>query len=208
MAVEVATAATSRRQAVIEGAARLLAEEGPSSLSVRRMAELGGGSTQMIYTLFGGKQGVADALYAEGFRRLGDAMVVALHAAGPLGDPVRLVALAHAYRDFALSERSFFAVMFGPAIPDFVPAPSTRDAGKAATFGQVVTEVQACLDAGALDVGPADDVAKRCWASIHGLAALEVAGMLDDVNPALVEQMLRRSLLAPVVADGCEQKLG
>lgn len=188
--------APDRRRLVLEGAARLLAEEGPSALSVRRMAELGGGSTQLIYTLFGGKHGVADALYTEGFHRLGHAMQLALTNAGVPGDVARLFALAHAYRKFALSESSFFSIMFGPAIPDFVAAATTRDTGKQLTLGRVVTEVQTCLNAGSLAGGNADDVAQRCWASIHGLTALECAGMLD-ATAQIVDRMLSDCLGIP-----------
>src|SRR4028118_1227581 len=78
--------------------ARLIAGEGPPALSLRRLAAAAGGSTQLVYTLFGGKPGLADALYAEGFRRLGGAMRTALaQASPPVGDPARLLVLAQAY---------------------------------------------------------------------------------------------------------------
>ena len=82
-----------RRRQVLEAAARLLAEEGPHGLSLRRVAAEAGGSTQIVYTLFGGKPGLADGLYAEGFDRLASAMHAALAAAPPPGDPERLVAV-------------------------------------------------------------------------------------------------------------------
>src|SRR5437763_6868167 len=93
-----------RRRQVLEAAARVLAEDGPHGLSLRRIAADAGGSTQIVYTLFGGKPGLADALYAEGFRRLSQAMVSALAAAPPPGSPERLVALGRAYLGFAADE--------------------------------------------------------------------------------------------------------
>jgi len=186
-----------RRQQVLEAAARLLAEEGPHGLSLRRVAAEAGGSTQIVYTLFGGKAGLADALYAEGFDRLAATMRGALEAAPPSGDPERLVAVGRAYWSFALAEPSFFAVMFGRAIAGFTPTRLTRAQGRECTFGQVVAEVQACLDAGTLVATSADELARLCWLTVHGLASLEAAGMMAPERPdAFLEQVLRTPLIA------------
>lgn len=181
-----------RRRRLLEAAATLLAAEGPHGLSLRRIAALAGGSTQQVYTLFGGKPGLADALYAEGFGRLGDRMRLGLVDAPPLGDPARVLAVGRAYRSFALAEPAFFALMFGRPIPGFTPVRSTSSHGRERTFGLLVREVQACLDVGSLVGGPAEDLARLCWLTVHGLASLEAAGMLaagDHV--ALAERALR-----------------
>ena len=139
-------AGDERRRPVLEAAARLLAEEGPHGLSLRRIAAEAGGSTQLVYTLFGGKPGLADALYAEGFSRLAATCRTALAACPPPGDPERLLAVGRAYRAFAQDEPAFFAVMFGKAIPDFTPTSATSGRCRADTFGSLVAEVRACLD--------------------------------------------------------------
>jgi AcrR family transcriptional regulator len=186
-----------RRRPVVEAAARLLAEEGPHGLSLRRIAAEAGGSTQLVYTLFGGKPGLADALYAEGFGRLAAACRVALASCPPPGDPERLVALGRAYRAFAQREPAFFAVMFGKAIPDFTPTSATTGRCRANTFGSLVAEVRACLDAGTLVADSAEGLARLCWVTVHGLSALESAGMLRAEDPdAFVDEALRTPLLA------------
>lgn len=180
MTVSWASRDDDRRTRVVEVAARLIAEEGPHALSLRRLAAAAGGSTQLVYTLFGGKPGLADALYAEGFRRLGDAMAAALAGAPePAGDPARLAVLCHAYRRFAAEESAFFAVMFGPVVPGFVPGRATRDASRERSLGQVVATAQECLDAGTLHAADALTLARSCWTTTHGVAALQHAGLLD-----------------------------
>ena len=57
---------------ILEAASGLLSEEGASALSVRRIATAAGCSTMGLYSRFGGKDGVVDELYAEGFERLID----------------------------------------------------------------------------------------------------------------------------------------
>ena len=185
-----------RRRRVVEAAARLLAEEGPHGLSLRRIAAEAGGSTQLVYTLFGGKPGLADALYAEGFGRLAAACRAALaHCPAP-GDPERLMAIGRAYRAFAQAEPAFFAVMFGKAIPDFTATSATTGRCRTNTFGNLVAEVQACLDAGTLVADSAEDLARLCWVSVHGLSALESAGMLRPEDPEhFVDEVLRSPLL-------------
>ena len=179
-----------RRRVVDDVAARVLAEQGPHGLSLRRIAAEAGGSTQMVYTLFGGKPGLADALYAEGFRRLGDAMAASLDDAPPPGDPERLLALGRGYRAFALAEPAFFSVMFGRSIPGFSPARPTRATGRRLTLGRVVQAAQECLDAGTLEASDAEELARACWVTAHGVSALEVAGLLA-LDDAFADVVLR-----------------
>lgn len=181
-----------RRRRLVEVAAQVLAADGPHGLSLRRIATVAGASTQIVYTLFGGKPGLGEALYREGFRRLADAMAAALDPTTAPGDPARLLALGRGYRGFALAEPAFFSVMFGRAIPGFTPSQQTRAALRAATFGQVVTVAQHCLDAGTLQADDALTLARACWVTAHGLAALETAGLLgvDDAG-AFAEVVLR-----------------
>lgn len=182
----------ARRRHVVEVAAQLLASEGPHGLSLRRIATLAGGSTQLVYTLFGGKPGLGDALYREGFRRLGVSMSAAVATAPPPGDPERLMALGRGYRAFALAEPDFFSVMFGRAIAGFTPTRTTRAAGRSQTFGQVVTAAEQCLTAGTLVADDALELARACWVTAHGLSALEVTGMLAvEDGEAFAEVVLR-----------------
>lgn len=192
--------APDRRAEVVEIAARLLASEGPHALSLRRIASAAGGSTQLVYTLFGGKPGLASALYVEGFRRLAELAHQDLLHAPPPGDPARVVACGLAYRRFALAEPAFFAVMFGPVIAGFRPEAAVRRHARAATFGQIVLAAQQCLDAGTLPSGPddpgADRIARNLWAAAHGVVSLELAGLLAEGDlEVFTAELLRRVVL-------------
>ena len=61
-------------RALLTAAHDLLASDGPTALTVRRIAGAAGVSTMNVYSRFGGKDGVLDELFAEGFRRLGERM--------------------------------------------------------------------------------------------------------------------------------------
>ena len=60
------------RDRVLRVADELLDTEGPDALSLRRIADLADTSTQAVYTQFGGKPGLADAMYRSGYQRLAD----------------------------------------------------------------------------------------------------------------------------------------
>jgi hypothetical protein len=122
-------------------------------------------------------------------------MAQALDQAPPAGDPERLLALGRGYRGFALAEPAFFSVMFGRAIAGFTPARATRALGRSATLGLVVQAAQECLDAGTLQAPSAEQLARACWASAHGVAALEVAGLLPPEDAGAVAELAMRAPL-------------
>ncbi len=53
------------RTRLLDVAGRLLDTAGPESLTVRRIAAEAGCTTQVIYTMFGSNEGLAEALYLE-----------------------------------------------------------------------------------------------------------------------------------------------
>ncbi|MDQ1689071.1 MAG: hypothetical protein QOK42_2046 [Frankiaceae bacterium] len=163
----------SRRGDALEVAAQLLADHGSEALSVRRVAAAIGASTQIVYTLFGGKPGLIEALYIEGFERLSAAMD---DAKGSPGSPDLLCEMGAAYRRFALANPAFYDVMFGRRIPDYQPSPDAVAAAHGC-FQRLVDTWQVCLDAGTLRGTTAEDGARLCWAAIHGATSLDLHGM-------------------------------
>ena len=162
--------------AILEAASKLLSEEGPGALTVRRIATEAGCSTMGLYSRFGGKDGVVDELYAEGFERLVDAMRANQPTDDPLGDLRRG---AGCYRDTALANATHYMVMFGGAVPGFVPSDASHDVAHAA-FNGLVAKVARCTDAGLLEGAP-DQITEILWGSIHGLVMLELVG----INPLM-----------------------
>jgi AcrR family transcriptional regulator len=165
------------RRLVLDAASRLLEAEGPDALTMRRIAAAVGCSTSVLYTMFGGKSGVAEALWREGFERLRQA----LEQAGgddPLG---RLAAMGRAYRTNALANRAYYAVMFQRPIPGFQPsAPAYEESLRPLQL--LVDAVADCIRAGVFrDADPAH-IAGVLWAAAHGAVSLELAGYEGAVD--------------------------
>lgn len=165
------------RDRLLAAAARLLAAEGASSLTTRRLAAEAGTSTMAVYTRFGGMEEVRDAVRAEGFARL----AAALDATTRTDDPVRdLVAAGATYVRFGLREPDLYRAMF-------LDPPRSPDAGVVGhgAFGRLVAAVQRCVDAGRFGAtGEPVGWAVQLWTMRHGLVSLATVGLmpLDQVG--------------------------
>lgn len=96
---------------LVAAATRALEAGGAAALSLRALTAATGTTTQAVYSLFGGKRGLLDAVLAEGFASLG----ARLGAVAPDRDPVRaLTDLAVAYRAWALEHPALYAAMLAP----------------------------------------------------------------------------------------------
>jgi AcrR family transcriptional regulator len=182
---------------LVDEAGRLLGREGAAALTLRRLATASGTSTMAVYTLYGDKQGLLRAMYRAGFERLGAALRAA--ADGP-DDPLEaLVALGHAYRDTALANPHLYDLMFGAAVPGFVPDEDAKAVAEAA-YQPLVDGVARCLETGQFGGTPAERIALHLWSVSHGMVSLELAGHLPATDPgaAYVEAMVYAGL--PFVA--------
>ena len=159
------------RRLVLDVASRLLEAEGPEALTMRRIAAEVGCSTSVLYTMFGGKSGVAEGLWREGFERLRQAME-RVEADDPLG---RLTALGHAYRANALANRAYYAVMFQRPIPGFEPSAEAY-ADSLRPLRILVGAVADGIEAGVFRAADPTHVATVLWAAAHGAVSLELAG--------------------------------
>jgi len=185
--------------AILEAASRLLAEEGPAALTVRRIAAAAGGSTMNVYSGFGSKEGVVEALFVEGFHRLRAAM----EGAGTTDDPgADLMRCGVAYRRFALENPTYYGVMFEGVVPEFEHSGAAADSAKD-TLVLLARRIRRTMDAGQLADGDEMQVAVSLWAVNHGIVSLELkmAGPpgidWSERHRATLEAMMRGLAPAP-----------
>ena len=86
---------------------------------MRRIANEAGVSTMNVYSRFGGKDGVVDHLFIEGFTRLADGMRSVVATDDPLAD---MTSCGLSYRQFAIDNPTLYSVMFDRVVPDFQPS--------------------------------------------------------------------------------------
>lgn len=168
------------RSRLLAVAARLLADGGPEAVSVRKVAAEVGTSTMAVYTHFGGKPELLRAVVSEGFRQFAARLGRVRTTADPVAD---LGAYARAYRRFALEETHLFHAMFARRVEEVLVGDDER-AAALDTFLVLVDAVQRACDAGRLTDGPADEVALRAWAAVHGLVTIETGAGLQSARQA------------------------
>jgi len=191
----------SLRLGMLEAATRLLGEEGPSALTVRRVAEAVNCSTTLLYSLFGGKDGLANELYLEGFERLRQEFSADPANATLTGLP-RLRALARAYHQYAKRNPSYYMVMFGDAIAGFVPPVESRKRSWE-SLAVLIEAFEASMEEGALPRSNPTAAARLLWAAMHGAISLELKGYYlkteraDELFDAAVNAILRSLEVGP-----------
>jgi AcrR family transcriptional regulator len=174
------------RTSLLDAASRLLADEGPGALTLRRIAADVGCSTTVLYRMFSGKAGLVEALYVEAFERFRRRLAAVPEDADPLA---RLAGLGRAYRENALADRHYYRLMFGDPVPGFRPSDDALTKA-AATFTILQDAVAACAAAGLLPGGEPRRTAAALWAAIHGVVSLELAGHLPDHADEVFEATL------------------
>ncbi len=181
-----------QRRAILDAALVVLARDGEAGFTVRRIAEEAGCSTTGVYTWFGGKAGLVDAIFVEGF----ESVAAALEPAYAAGDTT---AAGLGYRRWALANPTHFLVMFGRAVPDVRPGDDALRRGLA-SFERLVDHIR--LVRPDLDEQQAFDWAYHVNASVHGYVLTELTGM--STAPHRTEELFElglRRLLAPLLSD-------
>jgi AcrR family transcriptional regulator len=150
------------RREQITRAARAVAEsEGWDAVTMRRVANEIGVTQPVLYSAFaGGRQAVIDAVAVGGF----DAIAEALEAVDP--EPF---ARLTAYLDFAVSHPRLYEAMFS------MPSGLTFGDGKGPEpLRRAFAAIRAAFPA------PDEIEAELAWATVHGLATLQVNGRLPE----------------------------
>jgi len=185
------------RTVLLEAALLVLRRDGAAALTVRALTEEAGCSTTGVYTYFGGKHGLVEAIFVDGFESFDRA----------LAEPYRvgdLLEAGRAYRRWALANPMHYLVMFGRAVHDFVPSDTARERGSQ-SFQALVDAVAATGSDDALST------AYRLYATVHGYVMLELVGM-SPLDPASLDELYEVGLagcgLAPFHAAEPGEEIG
>src|SRR5690349_1181134 len=156
---------------LLEGAARLLAEEGPSALTLRRVATEADTSTMAVYTHFGSMPDLADAVVGEGFARLAALLAEVPRTDDAISD---LVGLSHAYLIHARQHPHLYAVMFGTASLGRYRPQGAEERGRGRyAFEEIVQTARRALEQGRLRSAEPLGIAMQLWTAMHGYVMLD-----------------------------------
>ena len=163
---------------LIAAAEAVLVRDGPGAVTVRAVAAEAGIAPMGVYNRFGGKDGLVRALLIIGFDRLR----VAIESAAEPDMLSRLYACGLRYREFALSNPHFYAIMFEDAIPHEHDSPEVGVHAQAA-FGALVRMVELAAAAEQIAAPDPTEVAQQIWSAVHGAVALELKDLVLTPDP-------------------------
>jgi AcrR family transcriptional regulator len=162
------------RDALIAAAEQLVERGGAGAVSVRAVADAIGTTTRAVYSLFGSKEGLLDALARRSFELLRDDISRLPTTADPERDLV--TAGVEVFRPMAVEHPAMFALAFLRAAPDVDPDEQTR-----ATAREGLDLLRARI---------------RRWADARGLRETDVAAATAAFN-ALCQGLAATELRNP-----------
>ena len=156
---------------LLEAAHLVLEQAGPVAMTVRAIAEKAGISTMAVYSRFGGKANILEALYLRGFGLLREQMEKVAVTKSSVQD---ITELAFAYRRFALDNPGLYGFMFERPVPGFDPSLGSRQEGLRTTFEILAESVGAFIDDSMGGGGDRTLVSYVIWSALHGELSLEL----------------------------------
>jgi AcrR family transcriptional regulator len=184
------------RLALTAAAERLVAEGGPDALSVRAVAEIAGTTTRAVYSLFGSKDGLVDALAQRAFELLQAGLVELPETDDPGADLVEVG--AGVFRRFVRTHPSLFRIAFQRVVPGLRAGPDLVSARQGALAG-LEARVQRLEDAGLLGHKSVRDAAVEFNAMCEGLANAELRGATLRILPEGEEERAWRDGLRTLI---------
>jgi len=189
------------KNALIEAGIKILAKEGVSGLSLRKVAKEAGVSHSAPYAHFTDKQSLIAAISTEGFKQLYAELDAAILAHG--GNPrEQLLEGAWAYVQFAMKNTGTFKIMFSGVLEKEKDYPAFVEISRK-TFEKVTDVVKACQDAGALHAAPPDVMAVAVWGQIHGVISLILEGQVSHV---VLDRFSIREIVSVALKQGMSGK--
>jgi AcrR family transcriptional regulator len=175
------------RRRLLERAGELLSTGGPDAVSLRRIATDVNTSTTAVYSLFGGKPALLEALHDEAFSRFGANLAAVPTTDDPAED---LLQIGLAYRRAALADPRFYSVLYSKV------AEPTKEMSRAAgrTFAPVRNAVRRAIELGVYRNEDPEQIAMSMWGIAHGLVSLELNGNLPrGVDAAATYELALRA---------------
>ena len=169
--VRTRTASIEVTDSLVVAALALLEAEGLASLTVRAVASRAEVAPMGVYSRFGSKDGLLEALFVHGFHEL-EAAIEPPPSPSPIS---RLREGCAGYRQFAIDNPQLYHLMFEQMMLLELSLES-REAAKR-SFMILVDRVQDAMNSGDLTNGDSTEVAQELWSAMHGAVSLEIAGV-------------------------------
>jgi AcrR family transcriptional regulator len=171
------------REQIVRAARDMVAKEGFSALSMRKLADAVEYAPATLYLHFENRDEIARELCVRGFQEF----LAALEPAATSEDPVaRLTAMSEAYVRFGLGQPETYRLIFmeDPKLSTELFSGEKDNAGSR-SFGLLVKVFEDLKAAGRLaEEARPEQLAEVLWAGLHGIVALRLTCIGFQGSPA------------------------
>lgn len=170
-------------ETLLDEALTLLRRGGPPAVSLRAVAEAADTSVRAVYTVFGSKQALIDALAQRGYNRLTGLVNAVDQTADPAADLITTG--VESFRTFALEEPALFRLTFEQVSAELLAQKPVAEAALD-SYRALRARIRRLRDAGGVHPHRTD---VACCFAIHatcqGLASSEMASWSPPNGPGL-----------------------
>ena len=176
------------RNAILQTARQIIHDEGPKSLSIRKIAERADYSPSAMYEFFDSKDSIIEALALEGFKQL---TMMLIQVSPQLLPDERLVETGVTYVKFAIANPDVYALMFEhhPQVDD--PEKNIQGSSPFSILAQLIADG---VTKGIFTCSAEFDermMAYAAWSVVHGVASLQLS-FFSHIQSTQSEHMIRQ----------------
>lgn len=179
---------------IAECALRILEEEGPQAVSMRRVAGEVGVTAMAIYHYFANREALLNHVVDAEFARLVDFFG---RTPAEAGFEAQMLGLLDGYIDYALAHPRIFDYVFAEPRPGARRFPGDFRERRSPTLTAIADMLACWMEQGRLKRDDVWEVAMELWAHVHGYLALYRGGrfeLTEEDFRALIRRSLRRLL--------------
>jgi AcrR family transcriptional regulator len=184
------------RELLRAAAERIVAEEGLGGLSVRAVADAAGTTTRAVYSTFGSKDGLVDALARTAFDFLHTEIEKLPKTEDPINDLIDMA--IKVFRRLALEHPVLYRISFQRIAPALRAGPEVTAARQRA-FAQLQDRIRRLERAGLLGRTSLHDATVAIEAMMEGLANAELRGRTLPILAAGKEKQAWRRALVTLI---------
>jgi AcrR family transcriptional regulator len=184
------------RESLRAEAERIVAEHGLAGLSVRAVAEAAHTTTRAVYSTFGSKDGLIDALAQTAFEFLHTEIEKLAETDDPIRDAVDMA--VKVFRRLALDHPVLYRIAFQRVVPSLRAGPDVTAARQRA-FAQLQGKIRRLEKAGVLGGTSLDEATVAIEAMMEGLANAELRGRTLPILPAGKEKQAWRQAITTLI---------
>jgi AcrR family transcriptional regulator len=181
-------------QRIAQTTLRILEDEGPEAVSMRRVAGAIGITPMAIYHYFSNREALLQSVVDKEFESFQQLIA---RAPGFRSLEAEISHIMDAYIDYALARPRIFEYVFSKPRPGARRYPADFRARRSPTLNPVSDAVAKWMQRGALKQDDVWEIALELWAHAHGYLMLHRAGRFDLTDQdfrKLLQRSLRRLL--------------